>query len=519
MTAARRYRCWLVGYGSLLAGCGEILLRRGHRIAAVISRAGAARDWATEHGIACFDTIARVTAARPDHLFSIVNPDVLSAAELATPCQLAINFHSSPLPRYAGVHQTSWAIVNGETTYGVTWHLMTSQVDGGDMLAQRRFPVADDETTLTLGMKCHDHGLAAFEALLEDLETDRLRPERQDLSQRTYYPRRRRMPASGLVRWDRPAVEAERLCRAADLGAFDNPFGAPKILVRDRCVVLRRSRVSAGPGAPPGTVVALGTEMAQIATADGDLLVDGLVDLSGGEIGVGTWAGELNLSEGDLLPCPDSATLDHAERLSAWYGADEEYWAAQLATVGPQWLPVPRSERTDTLAVRPSVTTPLPGDHPSELDPCDESSLSVRLLAGWLEHAAQFGPARQTVWWSHPALRAAVGALSPLYATAVPVTVAAPDAASVGQALRAGRSHGTFPLDLPVRYPTRRLGDRIRPAVVFAVADGTPSLPPADLHVSLDLAAGRVHVSSHDDALRFAAAQVVMTAAASVAAG
>ena len=64
---------------------------------------------------------------RFDYLFSVANlamlpPSLLHAARLG-----AINFHDGPLPRFAGLNATSWALLSGATSHGITWHEMADR--------------------------------------------------------------------------------------------------------------------------------------------------------------------------------------------------------------------------------------------------------------------------------------------------------------------------------------------------------------------------------------------------------
>ena len=58
----------------------------------------------------------------------------------------AINFHDGPLPGYAGLNVTTWALLAGEREHAVTWHLMTADVDAGEIVATR---VRSRSTTTT----------------------------------------------------------------------------------------------------------------------------------------------------------------------------------------------------------------------------------------------------------------------------------------------------------------------------------------------------------------------------------
>ena len=60
----------------------------------------------------------------------------------------------------------SWAIINGELDYGVSGHFIDEDIDTGDIVAQRNFPVAEDETGLSLTMKCIRTGLETFKELV-----------------------------------------------------------------------------------------------------------------------------------------------------------------------------------------------------------------------------------------------------------------------------------------------------------------------------------------------------------------
>ena len=42
----------------------------------------------------------------------------------------------------------AWAIINGEDSHGITWHVIEGGVDEGDILAQRMVLIAEDERTL-----------------------------------------------------------------------------------------------------------------------------------------------------------------------------------------------------------------------------------------------------------------------------------------------------------------------------------------------------------------------------------
>lgn len=58
-----------------------------------------------------------------------------------------VNLHGSLLPQYRGAAPIHWAVMNGETETGVTTFKLKHEIDTGDILLQRKFPIGEDETT------------------------------------------------------------------------------------------------------------------------------------------------------------------------------------------------------------------------------------------------------------------------------------------------------------------------------------------------------------------------------------
>lgn len=227
--------CFVIGEGSLCIRCIDVLRRRGLRVLGLISPDDANRRAARQRGIPWHhpdEGFHTVLSARPfDYLFSIVNSFVLKPDVLSLPTRAAINYHDSPLPRYAGMYATAWAIINRERLHGISWHLMTDQVDAGDLLKQRSVDVFPNDTSLTLNARCYDTAVEALSELALELVEERDIRIPQDLSQRTLYPLYRRPARAGLIDWSHPPEEIDALRRALDFGGQPNELGLPKVLI------------------------------------------------------------------------------------------------------------------------------------------------------------------------------------------------------------------------------------------------------------------------------------------------
>src|SRR5207237_3432750 len=91
-------------------------------------------------------------------------------------------------------------LVNGETSWGITWHRMTTDVDAGDIFLGKTFPIADGETTLSLNRKCFAAALETFPELLEALVAGDARTRPQGRTER-YFGKHQRLTAEGVLEW------------------------------------------------------------------------------------------------------------------------------------------------------------------------------------------------------------------------------------------------------------------------------------------------------------------------------
>jgi len=183
----------LIGSGEMPAQCAEMLTQQEFDIAGIHSPDLPLRAWAEAHDVQYFADFHQFrdwseTTAH-DYLFSILNFKILPASMLEAPILCAINYHDAPLPKYAGSHACAWALHNRETTHGISWHVMTSDVDAGDIVRQVTFPISDGETLERLNQKCYLAAMRAFRAMLPDLKAETFACTPQDLSQRTFYAR------------------------------------------------------------------------------------------------------------------------------------------------------------------------------------------------------------------------------------------------------------------------------------------------------------------------------------------
>jgi natural product biosynthesis luciferase-like monooxygenase protein len=326
----------LVGNDSLTLACGRMLRDAGHALAAVATRHGPTRAFAEEAGIPVVEPgpglAGRLREAAPegfDWLVSAANLEILPPEALALARRGAVNFHDGPLPEAPGLNVPVWALLGGAAAHGITWHLIEGGVDEGPILSSRSFPLADDETALTLNTKCLAAALDSFPEVITQLD-GALRAAPQDLSRRGRLRRRDDRPfAGGLLDPARPARDLLRVVRALDHGAHPNLLALPKVALAGRLALVAGAEAAEGAGAP-GEVLAADAGGLTVATGEGALRLS-LAPLPG-EV--------LDLPRpGDRLPLPSPARLAALDAGALRLARGEIAARARLLGLRPATLP------------------------------------------------------------------------------------------------------------------------------------------------------------------------------------
>lgn len=296
-----------VGYVGL-----RTVLELGVEVAAVCTHADdpgeaiwfrSVAELARAHGLPVFtdaplDTpewLARLRAWAPDLLLSFYYRRLLPAAVLETATRAALNLHGSLLPRYRGRSPTNWVLVNGETETGVTLHHMVARPDAGDIVAQRRVSISDDDTALTLSRKQAVAAEALLREVVPQLAAGAAPRLANDLAAGSYYGGR--TPADGAIDWRRPARALYNLVRAVTHpwpGAFATWRGQPLM------VWWAQPAPGAG-GPPPGTVRAVDDDAVAVQTGDGVLRLLRVQAAGAPETPAPAWARAEGVREGTVL--------------------------------------------------------------------------------------------------------------------------------------------------------------------------------------------------------------------------
>jgi methionyl-tRNA formyltransferase len=217
-------------------------------------------------------TLNRPTAVVISSFNRILPPEVLNLSRF-------INVHYSPLPRYRGRANVNWAVFNGDQTAAISIHMVTPELDSGNILFQEKIPIEPGDTATSLyhrlnAIQERELGSAVIRAIAGDVGVP------QDHEKATYGCAR--VPDDGEIVWGLPTAVIVRLIRA-----LTPPFpGAFTHLGSRRLIIARAEPRSDAPtyaGRIPGRVVGRSPAggWIDVLTGDGMLRIFEVISTAG----------------------------------------------------------------------------------------------------------------------------------------------------------------------------------------------------------------------------------------------
>lgn len=362
---ANRKTCILMGDETLLIECAEQLRERSYEIAAIVTQSDAVMDWARQKDVRIIpaarfssDDLAETAF---DWFFSIANLRLIPTAVWQQAAHGAINFHDGPLPHYAGLNTPSWALLNGETAYGITWHRLSEGIDEGDILIEEPVEISPDDTALTLNAKCFEAGIASFARLLDTIDQGSLAGSPQDLNKRKLFARDKRPPEAAALDLTGAAADLDRVGRALTFGdGYANPLALPRIVIADRTYNIHGlARDGSGATGAPGQVIAIDAAGAVIAAGDGTIRISGLSDEHGEQVELASL-----LKQGAVISQVSEQERGARIALANDVAANDHSYAAALR----------RTSALELHAIKPADSKVPP--QWAWLDMCDDDSLT-----------------------------------------------------------------------------------------------------------------------------------------------
>lgn len=176
---------------------------------------------AMHYGIPCHevDSVPGKKMADYEEVINAMKPDIILALgwyymvphKIRELARFGVwGIHASLLPKYAGGAPLVWAIINGEQETGVTLFRLNSGIDDGDIIAQRAFSIAFEDTV----REAYANAIEVSKNILLDavLIPERIEFLPQNKSLIQIYPQRK--PEDGLIDLSHTALEIYNFIRA-----------------------------------------------------------------------------------------------------------------------------------------------------------------------------------------------------------------------------------------------------------------------------------------------------------------
>lgn len=168
--------------------------------------------WAAEQNLPVFKSedvntpefVTRIAGLNPDASVVIAFGQKLSPELIDAMGRLAVNVHSSLLPKFRGAAPINWAMIENESTTGVSVIGLADRMDAGEIYAISETPIDPRETAGELHDRLAELGPACVLKVLDDLANNTLSPATQDESKATQA--RKFTKADGTVDFNQPAV-------------------------------------------------------------------------------------------------------------------------------------------------------------------------------------------------------------------------------------------------------------------------------------------------------------------------
>lgn len=197
------------------------------------------KQYAVEHGLTLMQPEKLKDSAFVDqlqqlqaHLFIVIAFRMLPEIVWSMPPLGTFNLHASLLPRYRGAAPINRAIMNGDTTTGVTTFMLKHEIDTGDILQQTAIEIGPDEDVGSVHDRLMTLGANLTIETVEHILAGTLKPIPQDelINDIEPTPAPKIFAEDLVVDWNRSAREIHNLIR----GLSPYPAARSAIVLDDK---------------------------------------------------------------------------------------------------------------------------------------------------------------------------------------------------------------------------------------------------------------------------------------------
>lgn len=205
--------------------------------------------------------------------FIVVAFRMLPESVWRIPPRGTINLHASLLPDYRGAAPINHAIMNGETSTGVTTFLIDDKIDTGNILLKKEVTISPLENAGELQDRLMKFGARLVIRTLSDIIENKIIPKPQDNKSQKFAPKIH--PADCIINWNNNALKINDFVRGL------SPYPCARSwFLNDKEKVLFKifesNPVYENHSLKPGTISSDGKTFLKISCKDGFLNITNL---------------------------------------------------------------------------------------------------------------------------------------------------------------------------------------------------------------------------------------------------
>lgn len=156
-------------------------------------------------------TVKQLTGFEADVVVSMHFRELIPEAVFSSARDGGFNLHPSLLPQYRGCFSGVWAIIQGESITGISYHFLNARFDDGKIVLQATLDIAADETGHSIFNRLIDLGVAHFRDAFERVVGTGFEG-REQVGEASYFGRA--LPYDGVIDPKWPAQKIDRFIRA-----------------------------------------------------------------------------------------------------------------------------------------------------------------------------------------------------------------------------------------------------------------------------------------------------------------
>lgn len=165
----------------------------------------------------------------PDIIVVVYYDQILKQNIIDLPKMGCINLHLALPQVHRGCYPTTWSLIRGDALTGATLHFITTDIDNGPVIAQRKIKIEDNWTGKDLYYKVSDVGIALFKEYFPKLE--KIKPRKIDMSKALYY--KKEFPSR--------EIELDKKTYNKVRALIFEPFPPPYIKIGKRLFIIKES--------------------------------------------------------------------------------------------------------------------------------------------------------------------------------------------------------------------------------------------------------------------------------------